>query len=57
VNGYFFEIGDYEGLSCKILDAKELKFDGFSYIEENFSLKQMVSKSVKVYEELIRRSI
>ncbi len=54
INGYFFKIGDVEDLAKKILSAKELRFDGFSYVEENFSLKQMVDKTVKVYEELCK---
>ncbi len=52
INGYFFKIGDYKELANKIIKAKELKFDGFSYIKENFSLKQMVEKTIKVYENL-----
>ncbi len=53
-NGYFFKIGDAEDLAKKILGTKELKFDGFSYIEEKFSLKQMVDKTVKVYKKLCK---
>jgi len=52
INGYFFEIGDYKELANKIIKAKELKFDGSSYIKENFSLKQMVEKTVKIYRKL-----
>ena len=53
-NGYFFKIGDEKELANKIIKAKELKFDGFSYIKENFSLEQMVEKTVKVYGDLFR---
>jgi glycosyltransferase involved in cell wall biosynthesis len=52
INGYFFDIGDSEDLSQKIKRAKELKFDGFNYIKKNFSLQQMVEKTVKIYEQL-----
>ena len=49
INGYFFEIEDYKALANKILEAKDLKFDGYGYIKENFSLEQMVKKTTKVY--------
>ncbi len=51
-NGYFFEIGDFRELAKSIADAKKLKFDGFDYIKENFSLAQMVEKTVGVYENI-----
>ncbi len=50
-NGYFFKIGDEKELAKNIIKAKELKFDGFDYIKKNFSLEQMVNKTVKVYEK------
>ncbi len=52
-NGYFFSIGDHKELAEKIIKAKELKFDGFEYIKENFSLENMVEKTVEVYKNLI----
>lgn len=50
-NGYLFEIGDFNELAKKIKLATKLKFDGFSYIKENFSLEQMVKKTVEVYKK------
>lgn len=55
INGYFFEVGDYQSLAKQILKAKELKFDGFDYISKNFSLKQMVEKNIKVYTQLLKK--
>lgn len=52
-NGYFVEIGDIQALSEYILKAKNLSFNGFNYIENNFSLKQMVEKTIKVYKKLL----
>ncbi len=49
-NGYFFEIGDFKELAKNIQNAKELKFDGFKYVREKFSLEQMVEKTLKVYK-------
>jgi len=54
MNGYFFEVGDEVGLSKKILMAKELKFDGFNYIKENYSLGNMVENTIKVYEKVAK---
>lgn len=51
-NGFFFEIGNEKELSKKILKAKELKFDGYSYIKETFSLENMVEKTIEVYESI-----
>lgn len=50
-NGYFFEIGNFADLSKKIIDAKELKFEGFSYIYQNFSFRQMFDKTYKTYKK------
>ena len=52
INGYFFKIGDYKELANKIIKAKKLKFDGQSYIKENFSLEMMVKETIKVYKNL-----
>ncbi|ALV25154.1 glycosyltransferase, family 1 [Campylobacter iguaniorum] len=51
--GYFFEIGDFKGLCDKILLANELKFDGFKYIKNNFSFKQMFDKTMEIYTRII----
>ncbi len=53
-NGYFVEIGDEKEFANKIIRAKNLSFDGFNYIKENFSLKQMVEKTIKVYEKIAK---
>lgn len=52
INGYFVPIGDEKTLSNKILIAKKLKFEGFSYIQNNFSLQQMVEKTINIYKSL-----
>ncbi len=54
-NGYFFEIGDIKDLANKILKAKNLKFDGFSHILNNFSLKIIVKKTLDVYNQVIQK--
>lgn len=51
-NGYFVEIGDENNFAKKIIKAKNLKFDGFNYIKDNFSLDQMVEKTIKIYKSL-----
>ena len=53
-NGYFVEIGNEKEFAQKIIKAKDLKFDGFNYIKENFSLEQMVEKTVEIYKRAIR---
>jgi len=50
INGYFVEIGDEKEFAKKILQAKELKFDGYDYVKENFSLEQMVEKTIGIYK-------
>lgn len=54
-NGYFFKVGDIEDLSSKILKAKNLKFDGFAYISNNFSLKFIVKKTLDVYNQVVQK--
>lgn len=49
-NGYFTQIGDAKDLAEKIVKATELKFDGYAYISDHFSLSQMVGKTVKIYK-------
>jgi len=51
-NGYFVEIGDEKNFAKQIIKAKNLKFDGFNYVKENFSLEQMVEKTIKIYKSL-----
>ncbi|MDD3342489.1 MAG: glycosyltransferase family 4 protein [Sulfurospirillaceae bacterium] len=50
VHGYFTHIGDAQNLAENIIKAKALDFDGYTYISENFSLKQMVKKTITVYK-------
>lgn len=52
-NGFFFEVGDIKDLSKKILKAKDLKFDGYNYIKDTFSLDNMVEKTLKVYRKVL----
>ncbi len=51
-NGFFFEVGDDKELADNILKSRTLKFDGYSYISDNFSLGNMVNKTLKVYRNL-----
>ncbi|XPV69593.1 MAG: glycosyltransferase family 4 protein [Halarcobacter sp.] len=51
-NGFFFKVGDEEELSEKIIKTKDLKFDGYSYIKDTFSLDNMVEETKKVYKSL-----
>ena len=53
VNGFFFEVGDDKELAMNILKSKTLVFDGYSYISSNFSLGNMVNKTVEVYKRII----
>ena len=53
VNGFFFEVGDDKELASNILKSKSLSFDGYSYISSNFSLENMVNKTVEVYKGII----
>lgn len=52
INGFFFEVGDDKELTLNIIKAKKLSFDGYSYISNNFSLGNMVKKTVDVYRNL-----
>lgn len=50
-NGFFYSVGDAEALAVKILNARALKFDGYNYISNHFSLENMVQKTLEVYEK------
>jgi len=52
-NGFFVEIGNAKSLAEKILDAKELHFDGYTYIQNTFALKNTVERTLQVYEKSI----
>lgn len=52
VHGYFTDIGNANDLADKIVQAKTLEFDGYVYITENFSLGNMVNKTLLVYKKL-----
>ena len=52
VNGFFFEVGNDKELADNILKSRVLKFDGYSYISNNFSLENMVNKTLEVYRNL-----
>lgn len=49
-NGFFYPVGESGELAELIGKSKELKFDGYRYISENFSLEKMVQSTVAVYE-------
>ena len=51
-NGFFFEVGDDKELAKNILKSRTLKFDGYSYISNTFSLENMVTKTVEVYKRI-----
>ena len=52
-NGFFYPVGESENLAQKIEQCSDLKFDGYNYILENFSLKQMVDKTLRVYKKMV----
>jgi glycosyltransferase involved in cell wall biosynthesis len=53
-NGFFYPVGESGVLAEKVLKSKELKFEGYNYIANNFSLKNMVEKTIEVYEGLLK---
>jgi glycosyltransferase involved in cell wall biosynthesis len=55
VNGFFFEVGDEKELANNILKSKELNFNGYDYISRNFSLDNMVDKTIMIYKNIIER--
>ena len=52
LNGLFFEVGDDKKLANNILKSRNLSFDGYNYISNNFSLENMVDKTLEVYFKL-----
>ena len=52
-NGFFYPVGDSKMLAYQIERCNNLKFDGYRYILEQFSLKQMVEKTLKVYKKVV----
>lgn len=54
IDGYFVPVGESKLLAELIMDASKLRFEGRGYIQEHFSLQQMVDKTVTVYKEMIR---
>lgn len=50
--GYFFEVGDYGELAHKIMLAKDLKVNGFKYIDKHFSLEMAVDKMICEYKKM-----
>ena len=53
VNGFFFEVGNDKELASNILKSRALVFDGYGYISNTFSLKNMVNKTIEVYKRLV----
>ncbi len=53
INGYLVNVGDANELAAKIIESKDLKMDGYKYIKDNFSLEQMVEKTLKVYKGIL----
>jgi glycosyltransferase involved in cell wall biosynthesis len=53
VNGFFFEVGDDKELARNILKSKKLSFDGYNYISNNFSLENMLDKTIAVYKKVL----
>lgn len=51
-NGFFYPAGESEVLAEQIERCRYLEFDGYRYISENFSLEQMVDKTLQVYEKV-----
>ena len=51
-NGFFFEVGDEKELRDKIIESENLKFDGYNYILNKFSLENMLKKNLEVYKKV-----
>lgn len=56
IDGFFVSTGDYNKLASKIIEAKQLKLNSFDYIKQNFSLDQMVEKTVSVYSKVVKHN-
>lgn len=54
VDGYFVPVGESGILAERMIDASRLHCEGREYIQEHFSLRQMVDKTVAVYQEMKR---
>jgi len=52
-NGFFFEVGNDKELANNILKSKKLSFDGYNYISNNFSLENMLDKTIAVYKKVL----
>ncbi|KAB7886159.1 glycosyltransferase family 4 protein [Poseidonibacter ostreae] len=52
-NGFFFDVGNEKQLAEKIIKSKNLSFDGYNYISNNFSLDNMLDKTLNVYKKVI----
>ena len=52
-NGFFYPVGKEASLANYIEQCSDLKFDGYRYISEHFSLAKMVQNTVSVYRELV----
>jgi len=53
-NGFFCPVGAVEALAIKILNTRALKFDGYNYISNHFSLENMVEKTIEVYKGVLK---
>lgn len=53
-NGFFFEVGDEKELANNILKARNLSFDGYNYISSNFSLGNMLERTLEVYKGICK---
>jgi glycosyltransferase involved in cell wall biosynthesis len=53
-NGTFFETGNAEALCQCILQVRPYRFDGYEYINKNFSLEKMLEKTLEVYNRLVK---
>ena len=56
-NGFLFEVGDEKELANYILKSKKLSFDGYNYISDNFSLGNMLDKTITVYKKSLELRI
>lgn len=51
-NGFFYPVGESEILAKYIKKCKDLSFDGYSYVQNNFSLDQMVNNTLIIYSNI-----